>query len=45
MLKDPDGILVPRLQGYGPIDPDYATTLADVAKTIHYPESVRTLVR
>ncbi|WP_020169926.1 HNH endonuclease signature motif containing protein [Gordonia polyisoprenivorans] len=42
VLKDPDGILVPRLQGYGPIDPDYATTLADVAKTIHYPESVRT---
>ena len=42
VLKDPDGILVPRLQGYGPIDRDYATTLADVAKTIHYPESVRT---
>ncbi len=42
MLKDPDGILVPRLQGYGPIDRDYATTLADVAKTIHYPESART---
>ncbi|WCB36879.1 HNH endonuclease signature motif containing protein [Gordonia polyisoprenivorans] len=41
VLKDPDGILVPRLQGYGPIDPDYATTLADVAKTIHYPESAR----
>ena len=42
VLKDPEGILVPRLQGYGPIDPDYAATLADVAKTIHYPESVRT---
>ena len=41
VLKDPDGILVPRLQGYGPIDPDYATTLADVVKTIHYPESAR----
>ncbi|AFA74195.1 hypothetical protein GPOL_c31800 [Gordonia polyisoprenivorans VH2] len=42
VLKDPDGILVPRLQGYGPIDPDYAATLSEVAKTIHYPESVRT---
>ncbi|AFA74885.1 hypothetical protein GPOL_c38740 [Gordonia polyisoprenivorans VH2] len=42
VLKDPDGILVPRLQGYGPIDRDYATTLAEIAKTIHYPESVRT---
>ncbi|AFA75239.1 hypothetical protein GPOL_c42350 [Gordonia polyisoprenivorans VH2] len=41
VLKDPDGILVPRLQGYGPIDPDYATTLAEIAKTIHYPESAR----
>ncbi|AFA74254.1 hypothetical protein GPOL_c32400 [Gordonia polyisoprenivorans VH2] len=41
VLKDPDGILVPRLQGYGPIDRDYATTLADVAKTVHYPESAR----
>ncbi|GAB23653.1 hypothetical protein GOPIP_056_00980 [Gordonia polyisoprenivorans NBRC 16320 = JCM 10675] len=41
VLKDPDGILVPRLQGYGPIDRDYATTLAEVAKTIHYPESAR----
>ncbi|WP_338836498.1 HNH endonuclease [Gordonia polyisoprenivorans] len=41
VLKDPDGILVPRLQGYGPIDPDYAITLAEIAKTIHYPESVR----
>ncbi len=45
VLKDPDGILVPRLQGYGPIDPDYAATLSEVAKTIHYPESVRTLDR
>ncbi|QTI70246.1 HNH endonuclease signature motif containing protein [Gordonia polyisoprenivorans] len=42
VLKDPDGILVPRLQGYGPIDRDYATTLAEIAKTIHYPESART---
>ncbi|WCB37269.1 HNH endonuclease signature motif containing protein [Gordonia polyisoprenivorans] len=42
VLKDPDGVLVPRLQGYGPIDTDYATTLADVAKTIHHPESART---
>ncbi|MGX7695028.1 DUF222 domain-containing protein [Gordonia polyisoprenivorans] len=41
VLKDPDGILVPRLQGYGPIDHDYATTLAQIAKTIHYPESAR----
>ena len=41
VVTDPDGILVPRLQGYGPIDRDYATTLAEVAKTIHYPESVR----
>ncbi|OPX14402.1 HNH endonuclease signature motif containing protein, partial [Gordonia sp. i37] len=41
VLKDPDGILVPRLQGYGPIDRDYATTLSEVAKTIHYPESAR----
>ena len=41
VLIDPDGVLVPRLQGYGPIDPTYATTLADVAKTIHYPESAR----
>ncbi|RPA58044.1 HNH endonuclease [Gordonia oryzae] len=41
VLKDPDGILVPRLQGYGPIDPDYATTLAEIAKTIHYPETAR----
>ncbi|GAB38165.1 MULTISPECIES: HNH endonuclease signature motif containing protein [Gordonia] len=41
VLTDPDGVLVPRLQGYGPIDPTYAITLADVAKTIHYPESVR----
>ncbi|GAB22800.1 hypothetical protein GOPIP_031_04220 [Gordonia polyisoprenivorans NBRC 16320 = JCM 10675] len=41
VLKDPDGILVPRLQGYGPIDRDYATALADVAKTVHYPESAR----
>ncbi len=38
---DPDGILVPRLQGYGPIDRDYAATLAEIAKTIHYPESAR----
>ncbi|WP_338836514.1 HNH endonuclease [Gordonia polyisoprenivorans] len=42
VVTDPDGVLVPRLQGYGPIDPDYATTLAEIAKTIHYPESVRT---
>ena len=42
VLKDPDGILVPRLQGYGPIDRDYAATLAEIAKTIHYPESART---
>ena len=42
VLKDPDGILVPRLQGYGSIDRDYAATLSEVAKTIHYPESVRT---
>ena len=42
VLKDPDGVLVPRLQGYGPIDRDYAATLADVARTIHYPESART---
>ncbi|WHU49582.1 HNH endonuclease [Gordonia sp. L191] len=42
VVTDPDGILVPRLQGYGPIDPDYATTLAEIAKTIHYPESART---
>ncbi|MBE7191851.1 MAG: HNH endonuclease, partial [Gordonia polyisoprenivorans] len=42
VLKDPDGILVPRLQGYGPIDPDYATTLSEIAKPIHYPESART---
>lgn len=41
VLTDPDGVLVPRLQGYGPIDPTYATTLADVAKTVHYPESAR----
>ncbi|WP_288336925.1 HNH endonuclease signature motif containing protein, partial [uncultured Gordonia sp.] len=41
VLKDPDGILVPRLQGYGPIDRDYATALVDVAKTVHYPESAR----
>ncbi len=41
VLTDPDGILVPRLQGYGPIDPDYATILTEVAKTIHYPESAR----
>ncbi|AFA75778.1 hypothetical protein GPOL_c47820 [Gordonia polyisoprenivorans VH2] len=41
VLTDPDGILVPRLQGYGPIDRDYATTLAEIAKTIHYPESAR----
>ncbi|WHU47520.1 HNH endonuclease signature motif containing protein [Gordonia sp. L191] len=41
VLKDPDGVLVPRLQGYGPIDPDYAITLAEIAKTIHYPESAR----
>ncbi len=42
VLTDPDGVLVPRLQGYGPIDPDYATILTEVAKTIHYPESART---
>ena len=41
VVTDPDGVLVPRLQGYGPIDPDYATTLAEIAKTIHYPESAR----
>ncbi|MDF3282373.1 HNH endonuclease signature motif containing protein [Gordonia sp. N1V] len=41
VLTDPDGVLVPRLQGYGPIDPDYATTLSEIAKTIHYPESAR----
>ncbi|QTI67908.1 HNH endonuclease signature motif containing protein [Gordonia polyisoprenivorans] len=42
VVTDPDGVLVPRLQGYGPIDRDYATTLAEIAKTIHYPESART---
>ncbi|QTI67060.1 HNH endonuclease signature motif containing protein [Gordonia polyisoprenivorans] len=42
VVTDPDGVLVPRLQGYGSIDPDYATTLAEIAKTIHYPESART---
>ncbi|AFA74476.1 hypothetical protein GPOL_c34640 [Gordonia polyisoprenivorans VH2] len=42
VVTDPDGVLVPRLQGYGPIDPDYATTLASITKPIHYPESART---